>query len=38
MPRLLDRLAGPYERHVLAGSGYVLGGFHCPPGDARWQR
>ncbi len=37
MPQLLDRVAGPYERHLLAGSGYVLGGFDCPPDAARWR-
>jgi AraC family transcriptional regulator len=37
MPQLLDCVTGPYVRHLLAGSGYVLGGFHCPPGAARWR-
>jgi AraC family transcriptional regulator len=37
MPQLLDSRIGPYERHLLAGSGYVLGGFHCPPDAARWR-
>ena len=30
-------MPGPYERHLLAGSGYVLGSFHCPPDSARWR-
>ncbi|GIF01682.1 helix-turn-helix transcriptional regulator [Paractinoplanes rishiriensis] len=37
MPQLLDRRTGPYARHLLAGSGYVLGGFDCPPDAARWH-
>jgi AraC-like DNA-binding protein len=37
MPQLLDRAVGPHERHELAGSGYVLGAFRCPPGAARWR-
>ena len=36
MPRMLDRAAGRHARHEFAGSGYVLGRFRCPAGDARW--
>jgi AraC family transcriptional regulator len=36
MPRVLDRAAGRHARHEFAGSGYVLGRFRCPAGDARW--
>jgi AraC-like DNA-binding protein len=37
MPRMLDRAAGRHARHEFAGSGYVLGRFRCPAGDARWD-
>jgi hypothetical protein len=36
MVGVLDRRVDGCVRHVLDGSGYVLGRFVCPPDAARW--
>jgi AraC family transcriptional regulator len=36
-PRRLDARVDRTTRLVFRGSGYVLGRFHCPPGDRRWR-
>jgi AraC-like DNA-binding protein len=33
---MLDHAAGPHVTHEFAGTGYVLGRFHCPADDPRW--
>lgn len=37
MPQVLHQAVGPHVTHEFAGTGYLLGRFHCPADDARWR-
>ena len=37
MAELLNRQVDAHVRHLVAGSGYVMGEFSCPPDSDRWN-